>query len=522
MSGELLGSDLEGNAATAREQVCRWLQTRVPESIPQAAFAGDPFDLDYPGHHAGAVRLVEDGLDYWSAKFDHPDRDLPGRSWMVETSVAQTAEQALFGLRLSCLTLGSAPDPEKSTPGIVRQIVRSCGLGEAGVPFSPGGLVVGEDLAFDQFVALLLSPKRFSPIFAISTEGSSNSRKGVALDVVALGRACLGLAHVVVVPSSEAFRLTNTFGREFSVFHGAVRTYQPGFDSELDSPTRHPLAMAHTVKQGAPSGQGSFIDFLVERAYAISSRPEGADKRLPSFSSVKRIFSERKRAAAPDGEIDSELIALYEDEIESRKVENEDLRTDAVEYDRIASSYRDEAESAKRKAHWLKVENDRLRNLAEDSGIPTEFEMPGSLDELNGWAERHLVGRVELHSRAIRTLKNSQYEDVELVYKALRVLAKEYRDMKMAEEGGGQDIFLKAVSGLGLEYGPSINRTRAPEEGDTYFVEWQGNRRFLENHLKKGTSKDERYTLRIYFFWDEEQNVIVVGSLPGHLETRAT
>jgi len=44
----------------------------------------------------------------------------------------------------------------------------------------------------------------------------------------------------------------------------------------------------------------------------------------------------------------------------------------------------------------------------------------------------------------------------------------------------------------------------------------------MDRHLVKGTSRDPRFCMRIYFFWDDEENVVVVGHLPGHLTTAAT
>lgn len=63
------------------------------------------------------------------------------------------------------------------------------------------------------------------------------------------------------------------------------------------------------------------------------------------------------------------------------------------------------------------------------------------------------------------------------------------------------------------------------QEGDSYFVQYPPGAtqwKFLELHLKKGTSKDVRFCLRIYFFWDEEIQLVVVGWLPNHLDTKAT
>ena len=42
-------------------------------------------------------------------------------------------------------------------------------------------------------------------------------------------------------------------------------------------------------------------------------------------------------------------------------------------------------------------------------------------------------------------------------------------------------------------------------------------------HLKSGgNTRDPTRCLRIYFFWDDDEQQVVVGSLPGHLENRLT
>ncbi len=92
-------------------------------------------------------------------------------------------------------------------------------------------------------------------------------------------------------------------------------------------------------------------------------------------------------------------------------------------------------------------------------------------------------------------------------------------------QGGAQEAFTQGLASLGLELGGSISEGRAGAEGKTYFVKWPLHgvgEEFLESALKKGSNKDERYTLRIYFFWDDESRQVVVGSLPGHLINRMT
>jgi hypothetical protein len=46
---------------------------------------------------------------------------------------------------------------------------------------------------------------------------------------------------------------------------------------------------------------------------------------------------------------------------------------------------------------------------------------------------------------------------------------------------------------------------------------WEGQQYRLSMHLAGSPSRDGRYGLRIYFAWDEEQQLVVVGQLPDHL-----
>ena len=57
---------------------------------------------------------------------------------------------------------------------------------------------------------------------------------------------------------------------------------------------------------------------------------------------------------------------------------------------------------------------------------------------------------------------------------------------------------------------------------DEYEVEWRDGKRLLDMHVKKGTNREARNCLRIYFFFDDESDQVVVGHLPDHLTTDVT
>ena len=61
------------------------------------------------------------------------------------------------------------------------------------------------------------------------------------------------------------------------------------------------------------------------------------------------------------------------------------------------------------------------------------------------------------------------------------------------------------------------------QEGDAYYVNYPigtTQRVFLQFHLERGNRHEDRYCMRIYFFWDDDTNQVVVGWLPSHLSNR--
>lgn len=144
-------------------------------------------------------------------------------------------------------------------------------------------------------------------------------------------------------------------------------------------------------------------------------------------------------------------------------------------------------------------------------------EAPAPIEDLSGLAEWALKNseRITLLSRALNGAKKSRYENPAAVYAALEVLAGPYRDYRLAKlDKAGLNAALAAA---GVQFAGAVGANVAGSHGDDYFVSWAGRRRFLEFHLSKGGGRDERYCMRIYFFWDDEARQVVVGSLPSHL-----
>ena len=190
-----------------------------------------------------------------------------------------------------------------------------------------------------------------------------------------------------------------------------------------------------------------------------------------------------------------------------------------------------ELEKATEEAEYYKQENTALRlqldalraHLIRQSGESPdkEISIPDNYKVMGEWVKEHLAGRLVLLPRAERAASKAEYTEVGMVYRALLILANEYRDSRM---GTGTDkAFRDALAQHGMDFSGSIDRSRAGQEGEAYYVNYPigtTQRVFLQFHLERGNRHENRYCMRIYFFWDDDTNQVVVGWLPSHLSNR--
>ncbi len=379
---------------------------------------------------------------------------------------------------------------------------------------------------------LITSGERRLPVVVLTQPDSARLPLPVSeyvLDPAELANRCCGLAHVVQIPWELGYKWTDLVGKAWSVYLGAVRTYQPGIDFDNDDPRQHPSTYAEKILSWKrPNddrfGEVPFTEFLVERLF------EGAALRRINWKSVLFLSEAQTKS--------SEVIRLrtaesadwkqlYEAEIAALNKRIEELNKESEEWADDAQRTAQELNQSRESNRMLRIQLDSLRlALNEKTGgrSETEIPIPDNYDDLPEWVNSQLAGRLELHSRAQRGLKRANYEDVGLVYKGLLLLANEYRDQCLGREGA-KGRFERLLGEYGLRLDKSISQERVGQQGDEYLVRYptsSGPKRFLEWHLRKGSNKDTRYTLGIYFFWDDDTQQVIVGWLPSHLDNRMT
>lgn len=534
------GESPEDILVEARRIVLDWLRGKFPEPLPQTAHSGETFECGEHGQKILGITVPEEGI--WTVRLEQPDAPapfgdrpaVPGRFWTTDIALRGQGERVLLGVRVQCASLAFAHEPIVLTrPRVVPDLANRFLLREArDLDGKPWNLESFEDL--QEFESFLLDPMRNMPVVLLTQPDQKKLHVGVSeflLDPDWLASRLQGFGYVATMPRQLGFHWTDLVGKPWSAFLGAVRTYMPGMDYDQDTPNMHPLAFAdkilfwrHADDRGEHKGERAFERFLVARA-----REHAAGKRVDWRGCIFVPEAKPLRAALLRQRTESkeELGQLYEQEIEALQ---EQLR-EAGEHEAAAVEL---ATAAERERDYYREENARLRaynetlraRLTDQTGegdVPEEVP-PTEYRDLPEWIERTFVGRLELHSRAIRGLKKAVYEDIGVVCQAVRILANEYRNMRLGHDGA-MDSWQRSLREAGLEFSGSITDNRAGEQGDSYFIDYpphSGNRRLMEFHLRRGNSRDPRHCLRIYYFWDDESQQVVVGWLPEHLETRAS
>jgi hypothetical protein len=520
------GRDPTETLEDARRIIIKWVQGKCEEKLPDDAFVGGPFDLSIPGHKFQAAQ--GDGETCWAAHIEHPDPEVAARHWLVDASLYQDSGCPSLGTRVLCASspLNFVP-LERSTPRFVRDIAQHVGLSDVreivGVPWE-----VSSAEEIQKLCDLLSSPVRRLPVILISQRQGPRDQ-GFVVDPDDLALRCLGLAHVVTLDHDHAYTLAYETGREWAAYGGAVRTYKPGLRFERDDPHRHPLALPGRILEFAwrgSAGSKAFSNFLVDQTYLM---------QFPSMAAPFPLYTDVRGANLESERLQLQSISAirqsYDQQIALLKDERQQWEALSESYSADAQSLQDDLSAQKSRVFFLEQQVTQLVSVLRERPDRSSSEalakaVPESLDELEEWVNATLTGRVQMLPRAINSAKKGAYEDISRIYRCLLMLGYEYREFRLAPlNEPAQGALEKKRAELGVAITQATSSDRAGEFGDEYYVEYprgSNKRRLLEWHVTKGVSREPRFCLRIYFFWDEETRAVVVGHLPSHLETKAS
>lgn len=512
--------------ATTIDDILRWINRRAGRSLPDVAWQRKSFELSDIGAQRTAAVSLKDPR-YWAARLDDADKTVPLRTWVTEIGVGVDPNgDVLFGARLICSTRGADEPFDRSVPSFVKKIIRSGAATLDGnlVQRAPRVLSTAEDVA--ELVRLLEQTDRQGDVLVFSLPEGSENTSETAASAFNVHGPLQGVAHTFVLSGPASFYLTDAVGRDLSVFHQAVRIYRPGFRAWTEQPSNHPLVFPARVAEWGGEGPHAFERWLVNQALTSSVHGPHREDRLPAFNTVRQFAAQAERASIRDaGGSDADLVKLFEQDNEQLRTE---LKEQREQYDGLLAAADAEREAAAQAASAAKAQAlerlHRIRALEQrlakqDVGSP-EAALPTNLDGFEDWCRENLAGAVELVSRAFQGVRKSEYHEPQFLYRVLLLLRDSYVPMRTEGTTERREIYQNALRDLQLE--DSATGDGVKYASDLYSVQYGGVRRTLERHLKGSNSRDRRYGFRLYFFWDEEDQVVVVGWLPSHLDNRAS
>lgn len=507
------------------KHILRWMNRRAGRSLPDVAWRGQSFELTEIGaQRTAAVALPEH--QFWAARLDDADKRVPLRTWVTEIGVGIDANgDTLFGARLICVTRGKDEPFERTVPGFVRAIVSDGPVEVDDVLLSRDVPLISNTAEVEQLVTLLENPMRRADVLVFALPDGSSDPSEVAASANSVHDATLGAAHVYVISGPASFLLTERVGRELSVYRQAVRTYRPGFLAWIDEPSRHPVAFPERIASWTETNPGEFEKWLANQALGNSAHAPSREEVLPSFNTVRQLAAQLERERRrKSGSTEAELIQLYEHDNEQLR---KDLKEQKEQYDGLLSTADVERESAIQEAnaakalsltrlHRIRQLEKKIAELSEQQPTP----IPETLESFESWCQEHLAGAVELANRAYQGVRKSEFHDPKLIYRALLLLRDRYVPMRVEGTQERRSAYEDALRELQLE--DSATGDGIKFAADLYSVQHGGGRRPLDRHLKGSDSRDRRYCFRLYFFWDDESQIVVVGWLPSHLDNRAS
>ena len=489
------------------------------------------------GNEIGVIYEPEQGNFIFRAA--HPDTGVPGRMWITDVQLRRSGEDCLFAVRLSATSLQSCGEEVPfSVPGFVRRVMEEVGLTDV-AQLSGQSTLLSTREEVSGFLQFLEDPGRRLPVILLTPCYSPGDGPwgGYLMDAAAMAADLTGAAHVFQIAPEVNELLTEWIGKQWSAFNGAVRTYYPGVSFQESSYYRHPLLTPQKIRaydsaEGEEAGESGRpekrspcmcrVEEYVQN-YVLSQRIPWEESGIDFYLSAQQERLQERRTASSRSQ--EERLSFYAEQLEQLHRQAEENLSLAVSIDKDCASLREENEQQRQTIAQLKAQVSALRYQLENATGESQTEAvpeDGTYADLEEWAGRYYPDRLLLLPRAVRSLKAADYTDPALVYRCLKLLATAYYDYRTG--GIDREGFMEACRRVdtGLDERPAITDTAAGMQGETYYVQYRGKRRKLERHLAKGNSKDTRYCLRIYYFWDDQDQVVVIGDLPHHLDTTAT
>lgn len=490
--------------ADVQQLVSQWAARGSGASAEQLLTPGDT--LTPLGHRLSIEQVVnEDGRAGWTCSWLRPDDVDSSLQWRVMLAIGALPEEPALVRVTVRIALERAHDAFRlaparydfASPTIVRTLLREHRMLDAGIQVKP---LLRERRAADvtQLVDLLLSTDRRLPVLVLTRHPTA----GHLIDGHALAKQLAGLAHVQLLTTHlAALALTDTVGKQFSVWGGAARLYWPGFSLE-DDPRHHRLWTATRLLN-----QDDFI------ARTRSWLGTAAAAAVPEHPTVTAAKENRRHTLAKTDELPkwiNDYITHTDAELEAGEKERNELMEALANAQQVEQDAHDALADMRRQFNVMQAATQG------DPEKPNTVDFDG-LSVLDAFhlARNEAGAHVTYLDAAENSVQNfSTYENPRRLYEALSTLDEAAEAWQDGTLGPGFGAYF---SDRGYEYSQKVTAAFAHRTKAQYQRSYDGRTVTIGRHLKVDQATSPDQCLRVYWHADEQKHRLVVGHVGRHL-----
>jgi len=297
---------------------------------------------------------------------------------------------------------------------------------------------------------------------------------------------------------------TDVVGRYLSVWQGGARLYWPGFRLNAD-PRLYRYWPARILQDQPNSLLAQLRQWL--GGQAAFSAPEN-----PAFARARQAMRRILESADAVPTWVTDYLEVVDGEVDQLKADNELLRRELAEAQQSVEQATDDLAAVRL----------QFRDLAESYGQTSGIEADQAID----WDTATVLSAYEkartdcgpyviyLPNADVSIKRFSSYRNPRRLYDALMVINEAVEAWRSGSLGAG---FGEFFAGRGYEYSQRNPAALARTTRNSYRVSYEGQAVTLEPHLKVDQASSPDQCLRIYWYVDEGNKLLIVGHVGRHL-----
>ena len=226
--------DIEGTYQDIIREVLSWCEERIERHV------GTPvkLNMDSTFEHEIGIDLTTRTIDNqsWILEYKVPQQSDPRFDWKSCISLLELHNKVTFNLSLETTNVFAFP----SRPRIIPDLISKFNCSKNGWSLNRT-IIVSENNEL-LFLKQLRSDDRPLPFVAVSQLADGSTY----FDMNKLADVLCGISNVFLLDRETTFAISNTLGREWSVFNGAARVYMPKLGNDM---YKHPLYTPNYINE---------------------------------------------------------------------------------------------------------------------------------------------------------------------------------------------------------------------------------------------------------------------------------